>query len=216
MNIISDGLNYLLNYIFSFTGDWGLAIVLLTLLVKVLLLPITLKQKASIENQQDLSEKINELKIKYKNDKNKLEQEIQNQYKENAQNMWGCFISILQIPIISALYFVIMRMPVEASTMIVPWVSTIKITDKYFIIPMIYVFISLCPSFLSYTSYFGTLKRAKVTKNNMVIMSLFSLIVTVKAPIAIGLYFITTGLFSFIEEVGYRIYMKNKNKTLLS
>jgi len=210
MNIIFNTLNALLHYLFSLTGDWGIAIIFLTLLVRIVLLPISIKQRISMGQQQAISKKIGELKEKYKNNKEKLESELQKYYQQSAKSMLGCFVSLLQLPIVSSLYFVIIRMPVEVGTAIIPWAVSIKIPDTYFIIPIIYVLASLSPNLLSYTSYLKTAGQAKMTKSNLIFISIFSIVITIKAPIAIGIYFITTSLFSLFEEIGYRLYMKNK------
>lgn len=213
MNIIFNILNTLLSSIFNFTGDWGVSIIILTLLVRLALLPISIKQKISLDKQQEMSRKIEDLKRKYSNNKKKLETEMKKHYEESAKGMLGCLVSLLQIPIISSLYFVITKMPAEVGTFIIPWVSSIKIADKYFIIPIIYMLVSMCPGLLSYLNYFKSIKRTRTTKGNLISMAIFSIILTIKAPVAIGLYFITTSLFSLIEEIVYRIYMKNKALT---
>lgn len=153
MNIIFNLQNNMLNYIFRFTGDWGVSIILLTIFIRMLLIPISIRQKINISKQQVISEKIEKLKEKYKSDKNKLDSELQKYYSESTKGMLGCLVSLLQLPVISTLYFVIIRMPVQIGTMIIPWISSIKMPDKYFIIPIVYTFISLCPALLPYIPF---------------------------------------------------------------
>lgn len=210
MNIILNIFNTVLSYLYSITGDYGISIVLLTALVRVILLPMSLKQRKGIQQQQMLSKKVEELKIKYKDNKDKLEQETQKQYQQSAKSMLGCFVTLMQLPIISALFIVFNKMPVQVGTIIIPWVASIKMSDKYFIIPIIYTLVSLSPNFISYIPLFKTINAVKVEKVNLTVTSIVSLLITVKAPISIGIYFITTGLFSLFEEIGYSLYMKNK------
>lgn len=210
MNIISNILNSLLNYIFSFTGDLGITIILLTIIIKIILLPLSIKQKVSMTEQQNTSKKIEDIKNKYKNNKEKMEVELQKYYKQSSKSMLGCLVSFLQIPIIFSLYNVIIKIPIEVGTIIVPWVLNIKMADNYFIIPAIYVLTSILPNFVPSIKYLKVINQAKVSKANIIIMSIFSLLITIKAPIALGLYFITTSLFSLFEEIGYRLYLKNK------
>lgn len=158
--------------------------------------------------QQNLSKKLNEIKEKYKNDANKLESEMKKYYEESAKSMFGCLISFIQIPIISTLYFTIMRMPIGAQSIIIPWVSSIKMPDKYYIVPFVYVLVSLSPNLLSYIEYFKLFKQSETTKSTLILNTIFSLLITIKAPVAIGIYFITTGVFSFVEELIFRIYIK--------
>lgn len=210
MSIIFNVLNVLLNYLFHFSGDWGITIILLTIIVKLILMPMSIKQKLSMEKQQDVAKKLEIIKEKYKNNAEKIKEESQKYYAESTKGMLGCGITLLQIPIIYSLYHVIIRIPVEAGTIIVPWISSIKIPDKYYIIPIIYVMVSLIPSILPYIPYLKATYRVKITKTNIISTLVFSVIIIIKAPIAIGMYFITTSICSIFEEIGFRIYMKNK------
>jgi YidC/Oxa1 family membrane protein insertase len=210
VNIIFNVLNDLLNYLFNFTGDWGITIILLTILVKLLLMPMSLKQKLSLNKQQDTSKKLEEIKLKYKDNAEKLKEESEKYYKESTKGMLGCLVTFLQIPIIYSLYHVITRIPYEAGTVIIPWISSIKVPDNYYIIPIIYVIVSCVPTLLPYAPFLKAAYKVKVTKTNIISTMVISLIIIIKAPIAIGMYFITTSLFSVFEEIGYRIYLRNK------
>ena len=209
MNIIFNFLSSLLNSIFSFTGDWGLAIVLLTVCVRIVLLPMSFKQKKSMQQQQRLAIKMQAIKEKYKDNKAKLDDEVKKHSIESAKGMMGCLITLLQAPILMTMWSVIKKMPVDVGTSLVPWVSSISVSDSYFIIPLIYMFVSLAPSLLSYVTFLKIEGQAKVSKGNIAIMALFGLFIAKAAPIALGLYLITTSLFSFLEELAFRIYIKN-------
>lgn len=210
MNIISNALNTSLNYFFTVTGDWGIAIILLTIFVRTILLPMSMKQKFSIEQQQGLSKKVEELKKKYKNNKKNLEIELQKYYTQNTKSMLGCLVSLLQLPIIFALYSVILKMPVNAGTMIIPWVSSIKLSDNHFIIPVIYTLSALSPNLLPYLSFLRASSCAKTPKSTLVLTCIFSIFIAIKTPIAVGIYLITTSIFSLIEELAFRLYLKSK------
>ena len=209
MNIIFNGLNWLLNYIFILTGDLGITIILLTILVRILLLPIDIKQKKGVLKQQELSKKMEAIKEKYKNNKVKLEEELQKHYKESAKAMLGCAVTFLQIPVIFSLYSVVIKLPINVGTVIIPWVASVKMADSYFIIPTIYAAASMLPNLINTIPYLRMAGQIKVSKTNIIITTIFSLLITVKAPIAIGIYFITTSLFSFIEEIAFRLYIRN-------
>ena len=209
MNIIFNFLSGLLNSIFNFTGDWGLAIVLLTVCVRIVLLPMSFKQKKSMQQQQKFAIKIQEIKIKYKDNKAKLDDEVKKHSVESVKGMLGCLIMLLQAPILMTMWSVIKKMPVDVGTYLVPWVSSISVSDSYFIIPLIYMLVSLAPSLLSYVTFLKIEGQAKVSKGSIAIMALFGLFIAKAAPIALGLYLITTSLFSFLEELAFRIYIKN-------
>lgn len=213
MNIIFNFLSSLLNSIFNFTGDYGLAIVLFTVGVRIVLSPMSFKQKESMQQQQKLAIKMQELKEKYKDNKVKLDEELKKQSAESAKSMLGCLVTLLQLPILMTMWSVINKMAVNVGTFLIPWVSSIKISDSYFIVPIIYMFVSLTPNLLSYVTFFKIEGQAKMSKGNIIIMAVVSLFVAKAAPIAVGIYLITTSVFNFLEELAFRVYMR-KFKTI--
>ena len=209
MNIVFNFLSSLLNTIFDFTGDWGLAIVLLTVGVRVMLIPLSFKQKKSMQQQQKFAIKMEEIKIKYKDNKYKLDEEVKKHSAESAKGMLGCLVTLLQAPILMTMWSVIKKMPMNVGTSLVPWVSSISVSDSHYIIPLIYMIASLTPSLLSYVTFLKIEGQATVSKGNIAIMALSGLFIAKAAPIALGIYLITTSLFSFLEELAFRIYIKN-------
>lgn len=209
MNIIFDFLNNLLNSIFNFTGDWGLAIVLLTVSVRLVLSPMSFKQKKSMQQQQKFAVKMKDLKEKYKDNKDKLDIEVKKQSVQSAKSMMGCLVTLLQLPILMTMWNVFNKIPVSVGTYLIPWVSSIKVSDSYFIVPLIYVIVSLAPSLLSYVTLFKIEGQATLSKSNIIIMAVVGLFIAKAAPIAVGIYLITTSLFSFLEELVFRLYMRS-------
>lgn len=209
MNIIFNFLSLLLNSIFNFTGDWGLAIVLLTVGVRLVLLPMSFKQKKSMQKQQKLSIKMQKIKEKYKDNKVKLEEEVKKHSVESAKGMLGCLVTLIQLPILMTMWSVFNKIPVDVGTYLIPWVSSIKVSDSYFIVPLIYVLASLTPSLLSYVTFFKIEGQATMSKSNIIIMAVVGLFVAKASPIAVGIYLITTSVFNFLEELVFRIYMRS-------
>lgn len=102
---IKEGLFFVLQSVYGWVGDYGLAIIALTLLIRLALLPLTLKQTKSMYELQRIQPKIQELQQKYKNDKEKLQEETLKFYQENKVNPFGgCLPMLLQMPIFIALY----------------------------------------------------------------------------------------------------------------
>lgn len=95
-------------YFKGFTGDWGMAIILFTIAIRVILLPLTWKQTKSMVELQRIQPKIKELNEKYKDDKEKLQEETLKFYADNKVNpLGGCLPLLLQMPILIALYGVL-------------------------------------------------------------------------------------------------------------
>ena len=98
----------LLVWIESYVGDWGMAIIVLTVMVRLALMPLTIKQTKSMYEMQRIQPKIKELQKKYANDKEKLQEETLKFYQENKVNPFGgCLPMLLQMPLLIALYQVL-------------------------------------------------------------------------------------------------------------
>ncbi|WP_042277498.1 YidC/Oxa1 family membrane protein insertase [[Clostridium] dakarense] len=108
MNLISNLLGDVLRIIFEFVQQYGVAIILFTIFVKLLLLPLTIKQTKSTKAMQDMQPKMQEIQEKYKNKPEKQQQEIMNLYKEYKVNpLAGCLPLLIQMPILIALFNVL-------------------------------------------------------------------------------------------------------------
>lgn len=89
-------------------GDWGVAIIVLTVVIRLALMPLTIKQTKSMYELQRIQPKIKELQEKYKNDKEKQQEELMKFYSENKVNPFGgCLPMLVQMPFFIALYQVI-------------------------------------------------------------------------------------------------------------
>lgn len=110
-NAVASAMGYLMNFIYSITQNYGLAIILFTILIKLLLLPLTIKQQKSLEKTQELQPLVQELQRKYGNDQQKFAEEYQKLLKEKNMNMMsgmgcsGCLIQLIQIPIIFGMLY---------------------------------------------------------------------------------------------------------------
>jgi YidC/Oxa1 family membrane protein insertase len=98
----------LLKFLHGFLGNWGLAIIALTVLFRLALMPLTIKQTKSMYEMQRIQPKLKELQVKYKDDKETLQAETMKFYQENKVNPFGgCLPLILQMPIFIALFQVL-------------------------------------------------------------------------------------------------------------
>ena len=110
---IKQGIGYILGWIYELVPNYGVALILFTFAIKLLLLPLGLKQQKSMTKMQVMQPKLEALKEKYKNDQQKLSQETMKLYKEyNISPMGGCLPMLIQLPILILLYRVIQQ-PLE-------------------------------------------------------------------------------------------------------
>ena len=112
MNAISNLLGHILRIIFEFVNNYGLSIVVFTLFVRLLLVPLMIKQIKSQKAMQDIQPKIKEIQEKYKNKPEKQKEELMKLYKDAKINpMAGCLPMFIQLPILMGL-FALLRDPV--------------------------------------------------------------------------------------------------------
>ena len=107
---ITRPLGFIIRMIYEIVQNYGLAIILFTIVVKLILLPLQIKSQKAMKRQQKVQPIIAELQKKYANDQQKLQQEMMKVYKENNISMsGGCLPLLIQMPILFALYHVIQR-----------------------------------------------------------------------------------------------------------
>ena len=109
---ILDGLGQVLSWIYDLIPNYGVAIIILTVLIRLLLVPLGIKQIRSMHAMQSVQPKIKAIQAKYKNNKQKAQEEIMKVYQEHGVNpLGGCLPLLLQMPVLIALYSVLRYPP---------------------------------------------------------------------------------------------------------
>lgn len=110
MSFFSNIFGYVLNIIYEIVKNYGVAIILFSILLKLILLPLTIKQQKTLKKSQKVQEQLKELQEKYSNNPEKLNQEMMDLYKrENLSPFSGCLSSILQIILLLAMFYLVSR-----------------------------------------------------------------------------------------------------------
>ena len=110
MGSIASLFGYLLNWLYNMFNNYGIAIIVFSVLLRLLLLPLTIKQQKTMRKSAKLQGKLKEIQAKYKNNPEKMNQETIELYKkENMSPFSGCLSSILQIVIIISVFFLVSR-----------------------------------------------------------------------------------------------------------
>ena len=108
MGAISSLFGYLLNALYSVFNNYGIAIIVFSIILRIILIPITIKQQKSLKKSAELQEEMKEIQRKYKNNPEKLNQETIDLYKrEKLSPFAGCFSSIIQIVIILSVFWLV-------------------------------------------------------------------------------------------------------------
>ena len=99
---------YVLNFINNFVGNYGLAIILFTVLIKIIMLPLSIKQQRTMKKSAKLQEKMKVLQFKYKNDPEKLNRDMMDLYKkENMSPFSGCLSTIVQFILLISIFYMV-------------------------------------------------------------------------------------------------------------
>ena len=132
------GIRWLLVLFYSLVQNWGVAILLLTLSIKLALLPVTTKSFRSMEKMKTVQPKFEELKKKYENDQQKLAEAQMKLFREEGINpLSGCLPLVLQMPIYFALYRTIFSSAELYNAPFLGWITDLSKADPYFIIPIL-------------------------------------------------------------------------------
>ncbi len=126
---ISVPLLYVLHFFHRFTGSYGIDIILLTVLIKLLMAPLTHKSFVSMRQMQKLQPQMERLKEKFKDDREKLNKEIMELYRRNKVNpLGGCLPMLLQMPVFVGLYDAL-RTPIELRHAAFLWIKDLSRPD---------------------------------------------------------------------------------------
>jgi len=127
----------LLQFMHDYVGNWGWTIVFVTILIKLVLFPLSHKGMVSMNKLKELSPKVKALQEKYKGDKQKASMHMMELYKkEGANPMGGCLPIILQIPVFFAIYRVLLNSIELKGAEWILWIQDLGVMDPYFILPI--------------------------------------------------------------------------------
>jgi YidC/Oxa1 family membrane protein insertase len=225
-NGILAGLNFLLQALYSLTGNYGLAIILLTVLIKVILLPLTIKQTKSMIAMQKIQPEIKKLQEKYKDDKEKLSQEMMKFYKEHNVSLFsGCLPLLLQLPVFFALYIVIRKYLLTPPTLLLGntltvlpgytggvalksagflWMESLADTTRIADPTFILVILLAASTWYSQKQIMTDPRQ----KNMMIIMPLVSAFIGLSLPAGVVLYWVVTNVLQILQQFGMEAYEK--------
>ncbi len=136
--VFSKPLFWLLSHIHTFVGNWGWAILLLTVLIKLVFFKLTEAQYRSMARMRKLQPRIEQLKERYGDDRQRMSQAMMEMYKtEKVNPLGGCLPIVVQIPIFIALYWVLLESVELRQAPFILWISNLSVRDPYFILPVL-------------------------------------------------------------------------------
>jgi YidC/Oxa1 family membrane protein insertase len=179
--------------------SYGFAIILFTIIIKLLLLPLTIKQTRSQVKMQEMQPKIQEVQKKYKNDPQKAQQEVMKLYKENGANpLGGCLPLLIQMPIIFALFYVFNNLT-EIKGHGFLWVPDLYAKDPLYILPILSAITTYLSTALMGTNTAAAGQSTKQMASMNIFMAIFFGFMSLNFKSALVLYWVASNLFQLAQ-----------------
>ena len=138
LTVIAAPLFWVLSWFHSLTGNWGWAIILVTVAIKAVFFPLSAASYKSMAKMRVLGPRLQRMKEMYGNDKAKMQQEMMNLYRtEKINPLGGCLPILVQIPVFIALYWVLLGSVEMRHAPWLGWIQDLSAKDPYFILPII-------------------------------------------------------------------------------
>ena len=216
---LSTVLKWGLQLFYRIIPNWGVAIILLTILIKIVFYPLTKKSFDSTSKMQALGPKIEEVKQKYKDNSQKMNQEVAALYKKEGVNpLGGCLPMLLQMPILLAMFQLFNNFfELRGAPFISPWISDLSSPEKVLTFPFTIPFVGSELRLLPFVMLATTFVQQMITKNPgqtskqnkllMYGMPLFFFFIMYNMPSGLLLYWTMQSFLSFIQQ-----YFTNSRK----
>jgi YidC/Oxa1 family membrane protein insertase len=203
---ISKPLFWALEFIEKSIGNWGWAIVIFTIIVRILLFPITYKGMVSMNKLKELAPKLNELKEKYKGDPQKLNIHMMEMYKKhNANPMSGCLPMLLQIPIFFAIYRVLLNSIELKGAPWILWIHDLSLMDHYYVLPILMGASMFVQQMITPQNFTDPMQQ-KIFKYLPIVFTFFFL----AFPAGLTLYWFINNLLSIAQQYTVNILLAKK------
>jgi len=138
LTILSQPLFQLLSFVYGFVGNWGVAIILVTLLIKLVFYKLTESSGRSMAKMRNLQPRLKALQERYKDDRQQLSQSMMELYKREKVNpAAGCLPILIQMPFFLAFYWALLESVEMRQAPFALWITDLSSRDPYFILPLI-------------------------------------------------------------------------------
>ena len=221
-------LKWLLQFFYKLIPNWGVSIILVTILIKVIFFPLTKKSSESTQQMQKMQPKIKELQEKYKGKPQKLNEEMAKLYKEAGYNpLSGCLPLLIQLPILFAMYRLFNNYFEFRGAMFIPhWIPDLSIGDSVLqfpspipflgwtdlrILPIVYVISQMVFGKITQTPT-NDQQQNSTMKIMMYGMPLFFFFMFYNAPSGLLLYWTCTNFLMLVQQMIIKAMMKRKKE----
>lgn len=203
---IAQPLFKMLTWIYKYTNNWGISIVLITFIVRGLMYPLTKSQYTSMAKMRILQPKIINIKNKFSQDKHRQSQEMIALYKKQKVNpLGGCMPLFIQMPIFLALYYMLSGSVELRHAPFILWIYDLSEKDPYYILPIIMGITMLLIQKMSPSTHVDPIQKRIVTFIPLIFTIFF-----LWFPSGLVLYYIVSNLVTMMQQ--YIIYKGLKRK----
>lgn len=187
----------LLDWLYGYVGNWGVAIVLLTIIIRIILFPLSFKGMVGMQKLKDLAPKMKEIQEKHKGDPQKMQASMMELYKKHGANpLGGCLPLLLQIPVFFAIYRVLYNAVELKNAPLLLWVHDLSVMDPYFVLPLLMGLSMYLQQSLTPTAFTDPI-QAKVFKWLPVIFTIF----LITFPAGLILYWTINNIISILQQI---------------
>ncbi|MCS6838431.1 MAG: membrane protein insertase YidC [Bdellovibrionaceae bacterium] len=194
----------LLKWAYSWVGNWGWAIVVLTIIVRILVLPFAIISYKSMKKMQLIQPKLQALRERYKDDPVALNRETMQLMKNEKVNpLGGCLPMLLQMPVFFALYQVLSHSIELYKAPFIFWITDLSVKDPYFVLPILMGVVLYIQQKITPTTMDP--QQAKIMEWMPIIFTVF----TLGLPSGLTLYILVSTLFALIQQ---KLFMMERKR----
>lgn len=201
VGFLADIMRVCLEYAYKLTDDlgfpsYGIAIIVLTIIIKTALLPLAVKQIKSMKAMQEIQPLMQQIQKKYKNDPKKLREEMSKLYKEHGANpASGCLPLLIQMPFLVSIYYALQGFPYDPAHESFLWLESLAVPDSTYILPIL----SAASTFV--ISWQTTPKDAPGNQKTMlIVMPLMIGWMSLNFPSGLVIYWIVVNLYQLVQQ----------------
>lgn len=177
-------------------ASYGLAIILLTVIIKLALYPLTAKQLKSMKAMQKIQPELQKMQAKYKDKPQVMQQKLMELYaKEGVNPLAGCLPLILQMPILMAMYYALYNFDYGSVEPSFLWLSSLSSPDELYILPALSAFTTWLQQRISMT------EQTPQTRIMMIVMPIFIGWISLTFPSGLVLYWVTMNIVQIMQQL---------------
>ena len=187
---------YVLRFLYEFTHNYGVTIIILTMLIKLMFVPLQYKSYKSMKQMQVIQPKVLAIQNKFKDDRERLNKELIKLYKDHRVNpVGGCLPMVLQMPVFVALFNILYMTIDLRQAPFMLWIKDLSVQDPYYVLPIIMGATMVIQQKITPTTMDPT--QAKI----MLFLPVFMTFLFVNFPAGLVLYWLTNNTLTITQQV---------------